>query len=52
MQGKPTHLPKAVEWPVVEESAARLIRETLTRLLSGVTVTPWEVAKSNGRTHK
>lgn len=52
MQGKPTDLQKPVEWERVEQSAAKLIQETLKQLLSGVSVTPWEAAKSNGRTHK
>jgi len=53
MQGKPTDLPKpVVEWERVEQSASKLIEETLKQLLSGVSVTPWVSAKSNGRTHK
>lgn len=52
MQGKPSHLPKPVEWERVEQSAAKLVQETLNQLLSGVSVTPWEDRKSNGKTHK
>lgn len=52
MQGKPTPWAKPVDWERVEQNAANLIQETLTKLLVGVSVTPWEEAKSNGRTRK
>jgi hypothetical protein len=50
MQGKPTHLPKDVDWTIVEESAARLIAQTLNQLLTGVTISSWATSKPNGRT--
>lgn len=40
MQGKTTGV-KQIDWPIVEQTSAQLIRNTLDKLLGGVDATPW-----------